>query len=239
MLTDDPIVARTIATLEKFEPKSIFVYGSRGRGDARTDSDYEVGVIFDEDKYVRRSDIHAAIIDKQVKAYPFRWDELLHGTFSHVFQKSIYLREIIKGGRTVAGDHLIEQIPPLPITTLDLVQDIRFYIGRALDAMLVLREGHNDLAIDMYSKSCFFGLRDFIILEFKTFPLGYEEIYELASEHIAESEYREVIEAARQVRINNTLPNMNILFQNISLLDSYIEPKVLASFNKDGNKTLI
>src|SRR5688572_2010628 len=106
-MTQDQTIQETIAALSQFNPKSVFLYGSRGRSDFKPDSDYEVGVIFDDDKYVQRSDIHAAISNPNVKAYPFKWEELLHGTFSHVFQKSLYQREIIKGGRTIAGEDLI------------------------------------------------------------------------------------------------------------------------------------
>ncbi len=67
-MQDDPIIQATLKTLEQFHPKSVFLYGSRGRGDAKPDSDYEIGVIFDDDKYVQRSDIHAAVTDSQVKA---------------------------------------------------------------------------------------------------------------------------------------------------------------------------
>src|SRR5687767_13584814 len=155
-MSDDPVITSTLDMLTRFNPRSVFVYGSRGRGDAKPDSDYEIGVIFDDDKYVQRSDIHAAIGNKQVKVYPFKWGELSQGTFGYVFQKSLYLREIIRGGQTVAGEYLIEQILPPPITTLDLIQDIRFYIGRALDAMLVFREGHTGLGMEMFSKACFF-----------------------------------------------------------------------------------
>lgn len=63
---DDPVIVSTIQALARFNPKSVFVYGSRGRGDAKPDSDYELGVIFDDNKYVQRSDIHAAITNKQV-----------------------------------------------------------------------------------------------------------------------------------------------------------------------------
>lgn len=136
---DDGVITETLKALDKFKPRSVFLYGSRSRGDAKPDSDYEIGVIFDDDKYVRRSDIHAAIPNPNVKAYPFKWGELLNGTFGHVFQKSIYLREIIKGGRTIAGEHLLEQIPPPPITTLDLIQRLRFDIGMALAAVLSFR----------------------------------------------------------------------------------------------------
>ncbi|MGB4768113.1 MAG: nucleotidyltransferase domain-containing protein [Candidatus Saccharimonas sp.] len=238
-MTEDPIVTTALQELAQFNPKSVFLYGSRGRGDAKPDSDYEVGVIFDDDKYVQRSDIHAAISNPNVKAYPFKWEELLHGTFGHVFQKSIYLREIIKGGRTIAGDHLVEQIPPPPITTLDLIQRLRFDIGMALAALLSFRAGDMQTSMEEFSKSCFFGVRCLEILELKTFPVGYDEIYELSAKVITDAKYKAVLEAARAVRTGGTTADINILYDNISLLDSFIEPKLIAAFNANGNQTII
>lgn len=238
-MNDDPIVTSALQALAKFNPKSVFLYGSRGRGDAKPDSDYEIGVVFDDDKYVQRSDIHAAIASPQVKAYPFKWSELRDGTFGFVFQKSLYMREIVKGGKTVAGEDLLGQIAVPPITTLDLVQDIRFYVARALDAMLVFREGHVQLGAEMFSKSCFLGLRCLEILDLKTFPIGYDEIYELSGKVVAEPEYRAVIEAAHALRKDEQMPSIDILFKNISLLDSLIEPKIIAAFKAEGDKEIV
>lgn len=238
-MDDDPVITATLQALAKFNPKSVFLYGSRGRGDAKPDSDYEIGVIFDDNKYVQRSDIHAAITDPNVKAYPFKWGELSSGTFGHVFQKSIYLREIIMGGKTIAGEHLIEQVPPPPITTLDLIQRLRFDIGMALAAILSYRTGDIQTSMEEFSKSCFFGLRCLEILELKTFPVGYEEIYSLSAKLVTEPEYRAVIEAAHAVRGTGKPASMDILFDNISLLDTLIEPKILAAFNIHGNKDIL
>lgn len=238
-MQDDPVITSTLQALTRFNPKSVFLYGSRSRKDFTPDSDYEIGVIFDDEKYVQRSDIHAAISNLKVKAYPFKWGELLSGDFGFVFQKSLYLREIIKGGRTIAGEHLVEQIPPVPITTLDLVQDIRFYIGRALDAMMMFRDGDKELGTEVFSKSCFYSLRGLEILELKVFPLGYDEIYDLSAKVVTDSEYREVIEAARAGRKEGKIPAIDMLFKNISLLDTLIEPKILAAFNAQGNKQII
>ncbi len=238
-MNDDPVITATLQALSKFRSKSVFLYGSRGRGDAKPDSDYEIGVIFDDDKYVRRSDIHAAITNPQVKAYPFKWGELSSGTFGHVFQKSIYLREIIVGGKTVAGEHLIEQIPPPPITTLDLIQRLRFDIGMALAAILSFRTGDMQTSMEEFSKSCFFGLRCLEILELKTFPVGYDEIYELSAKLVADPEYKAVIDAAHDVRTTGKQASMDILFNNISLLDTLIEPKVLTVFKARGNEDII
>lgn len=239
MDSDDPVIESALHVLSKFKPKSVFLYGSRGRGDAKQDSDYEIGVIFDDDKYVHRSDIHAAITDSQVKAYPFKWGELSSGTFGHVFQKSIYLREIITGGKTIAGERLIEQISLPHITTLDLIQRLRFDIGMALAAILSFRTGDMQTSMEEFSKSCFFGLRCLEILELKTFPVGYEEIYNLSSKLIIDPDYRSVIEAAHKVRNTGEPASIGILFDNISLLDSLIEPKILVAFNTRGNENIL
>ena len=236
---NDPVITDTLDRLTRFNPKSVFLYGSRGRGDAKPGSDYEVGVIFDDGKYVQRSEIHAAISDPRVKVYPFKWEELSHGTFGHVFQKSIYMREIIKGGKTLAGEHLVEQIPPPPITVLDLMQRLRFDIGMALAAILSYRAGDMQTSMEEFSKSCLFGVRCLEMLELKAFPLGYEEIYDLSGKLVAEPEYRRVIEAAYAQRKDGEVPSIDVLFDNISLLDTFIEPKIMAVFNAQGNVEVI
>lgn len=238
-MSQDRIITDTISALGQFKPRSIFIYGSRGRGDFKEDSDYEIGVIFDDDKYVSRSEIHAAISNPTVKAYSFKWSELLNGAFGRVFQKSIYLREIIMGGKTISGEDLIVQVPPPPITTLDLIQRIRFDIGMALAALLSFRAGDEQTSMEEFSKSCFFGVRCLEILELNTFPLGYDEIYEMSSKVIKEPNYLEVIEAAHKLRDEGLVADIDTLYENISLLDSFIEPKILKSFEASGNKQII
>ena len=235
----DPIIDEALKSLNQFNPKSVFLYGSRGRGDAKPDSDYEVGVIFDDDKYVQRSDIHAAIGNSQVKAYPFMWSELSHGTFKHVFQRSIYLREIIKGGKTISGESLVENIDPVPITTLDLIQRLRFDIGQALASLLSYRSGDMPTSMEEFSKSCLFGLRCLEILELKEFPVGYVEIYKLSGKLKGVEEYKQVIDAAFAQRSGSEPPEIDTIFENISLLDTFIEPKIVAFFNETGNIPVI
>lgn len=231
----DEVIDEVIESLKQFNPKSVFLYGSRGRGDARPDSDYEVGVIFDDDKYVQRSEIHAAISNSSVKAYPFKWSELSSGTFAHVFQRSIYLREIIVGGKTIDGEHLIEQIPPVPITTLDLIQRLRFDIGQALAALLSYRSGDMPTSMEEFSKSCLFGLRCLIILELRQFPVGYEDIYDLSKQLKGIEEYKNVVDAAYAQRSQEDPPEIDVIFENISLLDTFIEPKIVSFFEEKGN----
>lgn len=238
-MNDDPVISDVLKALGQFNPKSVFLYGSRGRGDNTPDSDYEIGVIFDDDKYVHRADVHTVITSPNVKAYPFKWGELSTGKLDFLFQKSIYLREIIQGGKTIAGEDLIVQIPPVPITTLDLMQRVRFDIGMALAALLSFRTGDMQTSMEEFSKSCLFGLRCLEILELKTFPLGYGQIYELSAKVVTDHEHQAVIEAAHTVRKTGSAPKIDMLYNNISLLDTLIEPKLIAAFQAHGNDNLI
>ena len=87
MNTHNKVLEDTVSKLKQFSPRSIFIYGSRGRGDFTDDSDYEVGVVFNESTYVERAKIHAAITDPLVKVYPFKWEELVNGKLDFLFQK--------------------------------------------------------------------------------------------------------------------------------------------------------
>jgi hypothetical protein len=93
--------------------------------------------------------------------------------------------------------------------------------------------------MEEFSKSCFFGLRCLEILELKVFPVGYEEIYSLSTKLVTEPEYRVVIEAAHKVRETGEPASIDTLFDNISLLDTLIEPRVLAAFNTRGNESIL
>ena len=127
----------------------------------------------------------------------------------------------------------------MPITTLDLIQRLRFDIGMSLAALLSFRAGDIQTSMEEFSKSCFFGLRCLEILELKTFPVGYDDIYKLSAKVVAEPEYREVIAAAYTVRQTGKPTNIDVLFENISLLDTYIEPKIIATFTDKGNTEII
>jgi hypothetical protein len=93
--------------------------------------------------------------------------------------------------------------------------------------------------MDAFSKSCFFGIRCLEILELSTFPLGYDEIYETSKQLQLTSEYRAVIDAALAYRKSGLAVHEDILYKNISLLDSVIEPKIIKAFNEQGNHQLL
>lgn len=237
-MTKDTVIAGAIEVLDRFKPRSIFLYGSRARTDFMPDSDYEIGVIFDESAYVNRSEIHKAISSPEVKAYPFKTQQLMDGTFDTPFQRAIYLRELALGGRTLKGERIIEKMTPPQITTFDLVQRIRFDMGYALAAVLSMRSGDDKTCKEEFSKSCLFGIRCLEILEYREFSIGYDAIYEVAAKVIKEPEYLRVVEAAFALRRKDSDVPSDIVFKNISLLNS-IDHKITASFGEYGNQVLV
>ena len=56
-----------LETLKSFKPLSIFVYGSQANEDVNTKSDYEIGVIFEDKKYIPRAKIKESISDNSCR----------------------------------------------------------------------------------------------------------------------------------------------------------------------------
>src|SRR5438552_6936823 len=70
LATADPVLDRITRTIvERFHPERVLLFGSRGRGDARDDSDYDIMVIMDADPALGHPEkaIHAAF------PYPGTW----------------------------------------------------------------------------------------------------------------------------------------------------------------------
>lgn len=214
------------------------MYGSRGRGDNRVDSDYEVGVIFEDDKAVTRSELHEKIKLESVRIYPFKLSEIRSGILDTPFVNSIYLRELIEGGKTIHGEKVVEKLTPQPVTTLDLIRRIRFDIGYALAAILSSRTNDTLTAYEEFSKSCLFGLRTLIILRLNKFSVGYDKIYEQRAEVTDNPEHLAVIEAAYSLRLGAKSIDSNLLFDNISFLD-YVENEILKALEQKGITELV
>lgn len=229
---------KIIFELQQFSPHSIFLYGSRGRGDNKDDSDYEVGVIFEDDRAVRRSELHKKVRLEQVRVYPFKLSEIQSGELDTPFVNNIYLRELIEGGKTIFGEKIVETLKSQPITTLDLIRSIRFDIGYALAAILSSRTDDLETAHEEFSKSCLFGLRTLIILRQRKFISGYDKIFEQRYTVVENPEHLAVIEAAYSLRVDTKSIAGNLLFDNISFLD-YVEKAVLDAVENEGIIALV
>ena len=221
-----------------FKPISIFLYGSRARIDFLKRSDFEIGILFSKDNYVRRSKIKKVISKKGFNIYPFEYEEFLQGKIDTPFQKKIYLRELILAGKTLSGEKVIEKMKAPQISMMDLIQDLRFNLGYALASVISHRNGDKITASTEFYKSCLFATRTLIILKLRVFPLTYDEILE-NSKKLDLGEYKELVEKAYKIRNGKNEYEDKDLFQNISYLNEFIEPLLLESFEKSGNLTLI
>ena len=222
---------RVCTELRKLKPKSAFLYGSRAREDYLKNSDYEVGVLFSKKDYLSRSKLKVIFEKyKDFNIYPFEYEKFIKGKVDTPFQKNIYLKEIIEKGKTIVGDEIIENMKSPEICVLDLVQDIRFNIGRSLDSVICKREGSNKIATSIFSKSCLFGTRDLIILKFKKFPVSYDEVYKL-SKKLNLGEYEKVVENAYGIRKGEKVQRNN-LFKNISYLNQFVEKEIVDFYKK-------
>ena len=84
--------------------KSVFLYGSRARADFYAESDYEIGVLMEKDKYVGRAEIKNRFSEKGVNIFPFYYEDFIAGNPDTPFQKSIYMREFVEPGKPLSGD---------------------------------------------------------------------------------------------------------------------------------------
>ncbi|MCX6812932.1 MAG: hypothetical protein NTV77_00350 [Candidatus Azambacteria bacterium] len=232
-------IQNIIDSLQKFtNAKSIFLYGSRARTDFYNESDYEVGVLIEKDKYISRGDIKDKFNFKGINIFPFYYEEFIAYNPDTPFVKSIYMREIIEAGKTLTGEKIIENLKPPEIKLLDIIQDLRFNLGYSLAATHSYREGDNVNASLHLLKSCLFGTRDYIILKLQKFPIPFDEILEL-SRSLDLKKYSDLPSYAYKLREREEKIDENKLFANISYLNKFIEKELLEAYNNQGNVVLI
>lgn len=218
--------------------RSVFLYGSRARDDFYGESDYEVGVLMERSKYLGRSTIKENLQIKEVNIFPFYYEDFLAGDPDTPFVKSIYMREIIEAGKTLAGEKVIENMKSPAITLLDILADVRFNLGYSLAATHSYRNGDNATASLHLSKSCLFGTRDYVIFKVGKLPTTYSGILQ-ELKNLDLGEYSELPAYAYKLRRREVQLNERDLFENISYLNKFIEPILLNEFWKSGNITCI
>jgi hypothetical protein len=195
--------------------RSVFLYGSRARGDNLPDSDWEIGVIFDEEKYMPRREL-APMQTDGVVIYPFKYDDLVNGIANVPFTRSIWLTELITAAKTIGGEEVTSKIQPPAITTFDIIADNSFYKARSLDAMIAQREGHSQLARDLFVKSALLGARALILARGLQFPKNYPDIVHIATP-LLDAESQAVLSRALEVRAQKETVTANEAFDNIGL----------------------
>jgi len=223
--------------LEQAKPVSIFVYGSRARGDYKKDSDYEVGLLFERDKKWGRRELKALHTQDKLNLYPFVYEDFINYSLDTPFPRAVYLRDGFIFSKTVRGKKVIEKMKPPAIKVRDLLEVGAFQIAYALSAVLSSRqEDWITMGIE-FTKSVLFGARVLVILEKKEFPLEYEEIAEQALKLELEPQFKDLIRHAVEVR-NGKKPNLIQLYTNITFLNQMVLQRVKNELKK-GNKILL
>lgn len=227
-----------IKSLTPLGPYSVFLYGSRGRGDHKENSDYEVGVVFEDEKVASRRLLHKTVNLDSVAAYPFKLSDVVAGNFNNPFTDSIFARELSEGGRTIYGEKIVENLSPPKITTLDLLGCVRFEIGCAFTAVLAHRNGEFKIASKEFHDACLYGLRLLIILEDRKFVCKFHDVYKRGVELDLNERYLKVIEDAYLVRTEEAKLRSDAAFDNLAFLD-FVESEIIKELRLNGDSELV
>ena len=209
----------------EFSPESVFLYGSRARWDFQDYSDYEIWVVFKDEQYVSRTKIRELVDSPLVKVYPFRLTQIQGSTIDTPFQKNLYMWDIKTYGENLFWGLDINNIAVNSITTLDLMQDIRFQIGLATSALIAYENWNKQTSENLFYRSCLYWARVLLILEKEEFISWYANIYSQVS-NIDLWEYDELVKRAFSIRIWENELLWNYLFKNISFLNQFIEERL-------------
>jgi hypothetical protein len=129
---------------------------------------------------------------------------------------------------------------PPSVTTVDLLQDIKFCIARASDAIVSYRSGDYDTSIRLFYKSCLFGARNWIVFKSKKFPKSYKQIKNYF-QTAGPKKYQKLIDSAYKARLmrKQYKLNRNELFKNIEFLNKFTEARIYSHYIKFNNQIIL
>lgn len=205
--------------IKEYNPASIFLYGSRARGDYLSTSDKEIGVLTDKKH------------DSLSGVFFFSYCKFKKGIIDTPFPVDIYLNELSKSGKTIYGKRVVEEFTPPPIKTISLLERINFDCAVALTAF------KNNLS-DYFTKSALFGVRNLIILKTKKFPLKYKKIAEL-SQDMNLNEFSNLTQKAYKTRMGEYEPNIKDYKKNITFTNNFIRSQIKEYYIQKGDEIFI
>lgn len=206
---------------EESSPVSIFLYGSMARDDFENDSDYEIGIIYEEDKKWSRQKLGELHDYKNVKIYPFVLEELEKGEIDTPFPQVVYLQTLLKESYVLYGKKIDEIIKDSKITKEDLLESVGFCLGRAYCGVVSSRQNDLMTVRDNFTKSALYGLQILIYIKTGELVFSYKEIQEKSKDLIPE-EFKELIEHVIEVRKGNVVIKTPLLYKNISFLNKVV-----------------
>lgn len=225
-------INQVISKLEKFKPVSIFLYGSQATNSQNSQSDYEIGVIFEDESYVNRTTLRKDIPDSKFAIFPFKESEIKNCSIDTPFQKNIYIASLVQGnGKTIYGEEIVENIAMPQISTQDLLMDTSFNLGYALSAVRVMKIGQIQLANEFFYKSLFYSTRNLLFFRSGKLISGYNNIYNQAKTLDLPDQYQALLDAAFNLR-NGIISEIDssLYFKNISYINQFVIPSIQKSF---------
>jgi predicted nucleotidyltransferase len=205
--------------IKKYDPQSIFIYGSRARGDNFPESNWEIGVLSDQ----KNSSIKGVFF--------FSYSDFKKGLIDSPFPTEIYLRELSMSAKTLYGKKVVENFKPPSITALSLLERINFDCAISLG---VIKEKNKEY----FYKSSLFGIRNLIILKKKIFPLTYEDIFK-ASFDLNLGKFNYLPKKAYQTRIKKDEPTISDYKNNITFNNYIIRKRIKKFYEENGSKVII
>ncbi len=218
-------------------PVSIFVYGSRAKGDFKEDSDYEVGVIYKKDNYTPRRELMKMYSLDNLNIFPFLYDDFVSYQIDTPFPRAIYLRDVIMGGKTFSGEKIVEDTKAPEIKLSDLLEEVAFQQAYALAATHSFKQGDLVTCSTHFTKSLLYGVRVLEIIQNNKFPLTFDEIVAESKALKLGGEAGDIIQHAINIR-NGAKPEIDKLYANISFLNTVVQQKVKAELQK-GDRVIL
>lgn len=217
-----------VKILKSFKPVSIFVYGSQSNHSQNSKSDYEIGIIFNDNCYISRQEIKSKILNSNYNIFPFKLSEIKNHTIDTPFQKNIYIASLIKGNaKTIFGKKIIESLESPEISKQDLLMDTSFNLGYALSAVRLMKANIFDLANEFLYKSMFYATRNLFYCKHKILLSGYNTIFEKTKQLNLPKEYQELLNVGYKLR-NEQIKELDssLYFKNISYINKFIIPLI-------------
>lgn len=208
---------------EKTNPISIFLYGSRSRDDFNENSDYEIGILYFRKNKISRSELANLHQIKNLKIYPFVYEDFLEYKIDTPFPKTIYLKTLIETSKTIFGKDISKIIKSPRIKKIDLIEAIGFRLGCAYSAVVSSRQNDWISANEDFSKSVLLGFQILIFLETKKLLFSYKQIFEESKKiKLDNPEYLQLIQYAINNRSSDKKIDPSFLYKNISFLNSVL-----------------
>jgi hypothetical protein len=220
-------------------PVSIFLYGSRARGDATPDSDFEIGILYTTETKVGRSDLAKMHSIENLSLYPFIYEDFIRYQLDTPFPLALYLRSLFDGGaHTLYGETVVEKIKLPAVMVSDLLEEISFQIAYAVGALLSFRENDMTTARNQIVKAIIYGSRVLLIVREKKLLHRYDEILARMNDLELTDEYKDLLKQVGSLRDGVGDLQIQTIFTGIAYLNQVVRKEV-KELLRHGNPTIL